>query len=193
MLPVAQHESVLDYRVLEERSDRAVSRRGGSCWSSPRATRSSHTRRSPQAPASRSRASTSRRSSLLRAFVEPKPFAARAIDDTATVVVSIGHESTTLLVSGGGACEFTRVFDWGGDTLQDAVARSSTFARRGRDDPPPSLALRPRPPLRSPRRRRTGARRSRPSGCGSPRSPVSSSARSSSTRPSRTHSASARS
>jgi type IV pilus assembly protein PilM len=61
--------------------------------------------------------------SLLRTFVDPKPFAVRAIDDTATVVVSIGHESTTLLVSGGGSCEFTRVFDWGGGTLQDAVAK----------------------------------------------------------------------
>jgi type IV pilus assembly protein PilM len=59
--------------------------------------------------------------SLLRAFVDPKPFAVRAADDTATVVVSIGHESATLLVAGGGACEFTRVFDWGGGTLQDAV------------------------------------------------------------------------
>ena len=39
----------------------------------------------------------------------------------ATVIVSIGHESTTLLVAGGGACEFTRVFDWGGGALQDAV------------------------------------------------------------------------
>ena len=37
------------------------------------------------------------------------------------MIVSIGHESTTLLVAGGGACEFTRVFDWGGGTLQDAV------------------------------------------------------------------------
>jgi type IV pilus assembly protein PilM len=59
---------------------------------------------------------------LLRAFVEPAPLGARLSTDTATVVVAIGHESTTLLVAGGGACEFTRVFDWGGLTLQQAIA-----------------------------------------------------------------------
>ncbi len=59
---------------------------------------------------------------LLRAFVEPQPIGTRASTDTATVVVAIGHESTTLLVAGGGACEFTRVFDWGGLALQQAIA-----------------------------------------------------------------------
>ncbi len=59
---------------------------------------------------------------LLRAFVEPQPLGTRASTDTATVVVAIGHESTTLLVAGGGACEFTRVFDWGGLALQQAIA-----------------------------------------------------------------------
>ena len=39
------------------------------------------------------------------------------------MVVAIGHEVTTLLVAGGGSCEFTRVFDWGGETLQDAIAQ----------------------------------------------------------------------
>ena len=38
-------------------------------------------------------------------------------------MVAIGHEASTLLVSGGGACEFTRVFDWGGATLQEAIAQ----------------------------------------------------------------------
>ena len=58
---------------------------------------------------------------LLRAFVEPG-IGAPTPDDTASVVVSIGHESSTLLVAGGGACEFTRVFDWGGSALEDAIA-----------------------------------------------------------------------
>jgi Tfp pilus assembly protein PilN len=60
---------------------------------------------------------------LLRAFVAPGT-GARTPDDTASVVVSIGHESSTLLVAGGGACEFTRVFDWGGSALEEAVASS---------------------------------------------------------------------
>ena len=60
---------------------------------------------------------------LLRAFVAPGT-GALTPDDTASVVVSIGHESSTLLVAGGGACEFTRVFDWGGSALEEAIASS---------------------------------------------------------------------
>ncbi len=60
---------------------------------------------------------------LLRAFVLPQAAGSRLSTDTATVVVAIGHESTTLLVSGGGTCEFTRVFDWGGLALQQAIAQ----------------------------------------------------------------------
>src|SRR5581483_1030566 len=58
---------------------------------------------------------------LLRAFVDPG--VRKREGDTATVVVAIGHETSTLLVSGGGVCEFTRVFQWGGQTLQDAIAQ----------------------------------------------------------------------
>ena len=58
---------------------------------------------------------------LLRAFVPPFGTRSRT-EDSATVVVSIGHESSTLLVAGGGICEFTRVFDWGGGQLQNAIA-----------------------------------------------------------------------
>ena len=67
------------------------------------------------------RESISRRSACCAHSSSPAPCAPR--DDTATVVVSIGHEASTLLVSGGGACEFTRVFDWGGSTLQEAIAQ----------------------------------------------------------------------
>ena len=60
---------------------------------------------------------------MLRTFVDPAPAAVEGVEAMATVIVSIGHESTTLLVAGGGACEFTRVFDWGGSALQDAVMK----------------------------------------------------------------------
>ena len=122
VLPVAAHESVLDYRVLEERPNEA----------------GEPTRRVllVVAPSDQVEpyAEVARRAGiklsgidlealgLLRAFVDPKPFAVRAVDDTATVVVSIGHESSTLLVAGGGACEFTRVFDWGGGALVESIA-----------------------------------------------------------------------
>jgi type IV pilus assembly protein PilM len=60
---------------------------------------------------------------LLRTFVPPQPPGTRLATDTATVVVAIGHESTTLLVAGGGLCEFTRLFDWGSLALQQGIAQ----------------------------------------------------------------------
>ena len=122
LLPVAAHESVLDYRVLEERPNEA----------------GEPSRRVLLVVAPRDQvepyAEVARRAGLklsgidlealglLRAFVEPNPFSVRTVDDTATVVVAIGHESSTLLVAGGGGCEFTRAFDWGGGALQEAIA-----------------------------------------------------------------------
>ncbi len=61
---------------------------------------------------------------LLRTFVDPQSFALRSTSDTATVVVAIGHESSTLLVAGAGAAEFTRVFDWGGGALREAIEQA---------------------------------------------------------------------
>jgi len=59
---------------------------------------------------------------LLRALGEP-----RSDDDVpadaAVVVVSIGHDRSTFAVSDGRVCEFTRVLDWGGTTLDVAIAR----------------------------------------------------------------------
>ena len=43
--------------------------------------------------------------------------------DAAVVVVNAGHERTTLAVSNGSLCEFTRVLEWGGTKLASAVAR----------------------------------------------------------------------
>jgi type IV pilus assembly protein PilM len=58
---------------------------------------------------------------LLRAVAAPV-----AGDDSPTaavVVVNVGHERTTLAVSDGTVCEFTRVIEWGGLKLATAVAR----------------------------------------------------------------------
>jgi len=122
VLPVALHESVLDYRVLEERPGED----------------GEHLRRILLVVAPRDQVEPYQRMAdragikltgidlealgLLRAFVEPKSAVAPKADDTATVVVAIGHESSTLLVAGGGTCEFTRVFDWGGGALEEAIA-----------------------------------------------------------------------
>jgi type IV pilus assembly protein PilM len=43
--------------------------------------------------------------------------------DAAVVVVAIGHDRSTFAVSDGRVCEFTRVLDWGGGTLNVAIAR----------------------------------------------------------------------
>jgi type IV pilus assembly protein PilM len=59
---------------------------------------------------------------LLRALGEPKA-GDEASSDAALVVVSIGHDRSTFAVSDGRVCEFTRVLDWGGQTLDVAIAR----------------------------------------------------------------------
>ena len=56
---------------------------------------------------------------LLRAVappVDPESAAAR-------VAGTIGHERTTLAISDGEVCDFTRVLEWGGSTLTAAVER----------------------------------------------------------------------
>ncbi|HSB39736.1 MAG TPA: type IV pilus assembly protein PilM [Gaiellaceae bacterium] len=59
---------------------------------------------------------------LLRALGRPKPEGEQP-SDAALVVVSIGHDRSTFAVSDGRVCEFTRVLDWGGQTLDVAIAR----------------------------------------------------------------------
>jgi type IV pilus assembly protein PilM len=57
---------------------------------------------------------------LLRA-VTPAP--GDSTPAAAVVAVNFGHERTTLAVSDGSTCEFTRVLEWGGAKLVAAVAR----------------------------------------------------------------------
>ncbi|HUH20663.1 MAG TPA: pilus assembly protein PilM, partial [Gaiellaceae bacterium] len=59
---------------------------------------------------------------LLRALGEPTA-GDEPPSDAALVVVSIGHDRSTFAVSDGRVCEFTRVLDWGGQTLDVAIAR----------------------------------------------------------------------
>jgi type IV pilus assembly protein PilM len=58
---------------------------------------------------------------LLRAVAAPaeRPEGAEA----ALVAVTIGHERTTLAISDGAVCDFTRVLEWGGSTLTGAIER----------------------------------------------------------------------
>jgi type IV pilus assembly protein PilM len=59
---------------------------------------------------------------LLRALGDPaRPVAA---EDAGLVCISIGHDRSTLAVSDGRVCEFTRVLAWGGSSLDIAIARA---------------------------------------------------------------------
>ena len=46
----------------------------------------------------------------------------------ALVVVSVGHDRTTFAVSDGNACQFTRVLDWGGASLNSGIAKALDLA-----------------------------------------------------------------
>jgi type IV pilus assembly protein PilM len=64
---------------------------------------------------------------LLRALAEPRTEDEGAAD-AAIVVVAIGHDRSTFAVSDGRICEFTRVLEWGGGTLDVAIARELDVA-----------------------------------------------------------------
>ncbi len=121
VLPVAAHESVLDYRVVEERYTESgeISRRV-LLVVAPRDQVEPYIAACRNAGL-RLAGLDLEAFGLLRAFVPPLGSRSRS-DDSATVVAAIGHEASTLLVAGGGVCEFTRVFDWGGGALQEAIA-----------------------------------------------------------------------
>ncbi len=59
---------------------------------------------------------------LLRALGAPRTEDTQA--DAAVVAVAIGHDRSTFAVSDGRICEFTRVIEWGGSTLNVAIARA---------------------------------------------------------------------
>jgi type IV pilus assembly protein PilM len=61
---------------------------------------------------------------LLRALGDRSAAASNA----AIVVVTVGHERSTLAVSDGETCEFTRIIEWGGLNLNVAIARALDVA-----------------------------------------------------------------
>jgi type IV pilus assembly protein PilM len=123
VLPIAGSESVLDYRVLDERqSPTGETTRRILLVVAPRDQVAPYAEAAQRAGLKLAGIDLESLG-LLRAFVEPQDASDRKATDTATVVVAIGHEASTLMVSGGGVCEFTRVFDWGGNTMQDAIAQ----------------------------------------------------------------------
>jgi type IV pilus assembly protein PilM len=59
---------------------------------------------------------------LLRA-VAPHYGQMEVLPEVASVVVSIGHDRSTLAISDGTVCDFMRVLDWGGSKLEAAIAQ----------------------------------------------------------------------
>ena len=63
---------------------------------------------------------------LLRALAAPREEGTPA--QAALVAVTIGHDRTTFAVSDGRVCEFTRVLDWGGQSINIGIARALDVA-----------------------------------------------------------------
>ena len=120
VLPIAVNESVLDYRVISERpAENGEVLRRVLLVVAPREQVDPYVGAARKAGI-KLHGIDLEAFALLRAFVEPRGDAGP--DQAAIVVVSIGHESTTLVVSGAGVSEFTRVFGWGGASLDAAIA-----------------------------------------------------------------------
>ena len=77
---------------------------------------------------------------LLRAITEPLAAEAGPAS-AANVVVAVGHDRSTFAVSDGRVCEFTRVLDWGGATLNVAIARELDIAPSEAEPVKRSLSL----------------------------------------------------
>ncbi len=77
---------------------------------------------------------------LLRAVAAPREEGTPA--QAALVAVTVGHDRTTFAVSDGRTCEFTRVLDWGGHTLNVGLARALDMAPSAVGDIKRALSLR---------------------------------------------------
>ena len=77
---------------------------------------------------------------LLRAVQAPQDGVGND-PSAALVAVAVGHERSTFAVSDGRICEFTRVLEWGGSTLNVALARVLDAAPSEVEDVKRSLSL----------------------------------------------------
>ena len=122
-LPIPLDEAVIDYQVLSERVDENGSR----------------TRRVLLVVVYRDLVdryvAACRKAGVKLMGIDLEAFAAlRAVGgadrqaNAAVVVASVGHDRTTLAVSNGSVCEFTRIIEWGGQNLNVAIARALDVA-----------------------------------------------------------------
>ena len=95
--------------------------RGASFWPPPTASRSIATSRHARAANIELYGIDLEAFALLRAVGTADE---SAVNETqrAVVAVSLGHDRSTLAISDGEVCEFTRVLEWGGGKLESAIA-----------------------------------------------------------------------
>ncbi len=135
-LPIPLDETVIDYQVLSEAVDENGSR----------------TRRVLLVVVYRDLVdryvAACRKAGVRLMGIDLEAFAAlRAVggaetgSNAAVVVAGIGHDRTTLAVSNGTVCEFTRIIEWGGQNLNVAIARALDVAPSEAEPVKRSLSL----------------------------------------------------
>jgi type IV pilus assembly protein PilM len=123
VLPIPLDQAVMDYQVLEERVDsEGVTRRRILLVVAYRDLIDRYVAACRQAGIKLVGVDLEA-FALLRALAQPNQLPPARVD-AALVVVSIGHEQSTFALSDGQTCDFTRIFDWGGASLNIAVARA---------------------------------------------------------------------
>jgi type IV pilus assembly protein PilM len=123
VLPIPLDRAVMDYQVLEERVDsEGISRRRILLVVAYRDLIERYVAACRQAGIKLVGIDLEA-FALLRAVASPSKLPPARVD-AALVVVSIGHEQSTFALSDGHSCDFTRVFDWGGASLNIAIARA---------------------------------------------------------------------
>ena len=121
-LPIPVDEAVLDYRMLGERvDDEGVSHRRVLLVVAYRDLIDRY-------------AEACKKAGIRLAGIDLEAFALlRALapsangatgSGSAVVVVSVGHDRATFAVSDGQVCQFTRVLEWGGRSLDEAIAKA---------------------------------------------------------------------
>jgi type IV pilus assembly protein PilM len=120
-LPIPVEEAVLDYHILEERTDEeGVVHRRVLLVVAYRDLIDRYVAACKKAGI-RLAGIDLEAFALLRALVPEVP---TEPTKAAVVVVSVGHDRTTFAVTDGEACQFTRVLDWGGRTLDESIANA---------------------------------------------------------------------
>jgi type IV pilus assembly protein PilM len=135
-LPIPVEEAVLDYQILGERiDDEGVVHRRVLLVVAYRDLIDRYVRACKKAGL-RLAGIDLEAFALLRALAPPP---AAEPTGSAIVVVSVGHDRTTFAVSDGQACQFTRVLEWGGHSLDIAIAKALDLSPSEAD--PIKLAL----------------------------------------------------